>query len=199
MAKKDEDKRVALVEKEVSPLVEEAKSIKIKDEASLEEATELLSKVNQGLDKITEEKEKVTKPANEILKAERARWKPMETVLESAKTILRQGITKYQTKVTEEAAKKAAQIAEKAGSGKMAPQTAIRKMGEIQAPTKSVATKSGSLKFMTVQKFEVIDKTKLPWDYLLADEVAIRKAMKEDGLKLPGVRYYEEQVPVNSR
>ena len=198
MATKEDDKRVTLIEKKVSPSVQEAQSIKIVDEKSLEAATELLSKVNKNLDHITEEKEKITKPLNEALKVERNRWKPMETVLESAKTILRQGIIKYQTQAKKKADDDAAKIAERAGKGTILPQTALRKMGEIQAPVKSVSTTSGSLKFRTDKKFEVMDLSLLPLDYHLADEVAIRKAMKE-GIELPGVRYYEEQVPINSR
>lgn len=200
MAKQAEDKQLIQVEKSYAPIVEKAESLKIVDEKSMEEAVELLSKANKGLDLITEEKEKVTKPLNEALKAERARWKPMETVLESAVSILRKGISAYQTEAKRKADLETAKLAERVGEGKgkLKAETAIRKMGEIEGPQAKVATASGSLKFRTEKKFEVVDMSKLPIEYLLPDEPAIRKAMKE-GTELPGVRYYTEEVPINSR
>ena len=200
MAKPAEDKRLVQVEKSYAPIVEKAEALKIVDEQSMAEATELLSKANKGLDLITEEKEKITKPLNEALKAERARWKPMETVLESAVSILRKGITAYQTEAKRKADLEAAKLAERVGEGrgKLKAETAIRKMGEIEGPQAKVETASGSLKFRTEKKFEVVDMSKLPVEYLLPDEPAIRKAMKE-GIELPGVRYYTEEVPINSR
>lgn len=192
------DKRIVQVEKEISPIVAKAESIIIKDEKSMGEAVELLSTVNQRLDAITKEKETITKPANEILKRERARWKPMETMLESAVSVLRKSISTYQTKAKAKADADAAKITEKVQAGKISAPTAIRKMGEIEGPAGKVATGSGSVQFRTEEKFEILDYTKLPWEYLVPDESAIRKAMKE-GLKLPGVRYYTEEVPVNRR
>lgn len=193
-----EDKRIVQVVKEISPIVAKAESIVIKDEKSMGEAVELLSTVNKRLDAITEEKEKITKPANEILKRERARWKPTETMLESAVSVLRKAISAYQTKAKAKADADAARISERVSAGKMSAPTAIRKMGEIDGPAGKVKVESGSVQFRTEEKFEILDYTKLPWEYLVPDESAIRKAMKE-GLRLPGVRYYTEEVPVNRR
>lgn len=192
------DKRIMQVEKEISPIVEKAESITIKDEKSMKEATELLSVVNQRLDAIEAEKKTITDPANAILKRERARWKPTETMLESAVSILRKNITAYQTIAKRKADEAAAKITEKVQAGKISAPTAIRKMGEIDGPAEKVKSDSGSIAFRTEHKFEVLDHTKLPWAYLVPDESAIRTAMK-DGLKLPGVRYYTEEVPVNRR
>lgn len=200
MPKPTEDKRLIQVEKSYAPIVEKAEALKITDEKSMEEAVELLSKANKGLDLITAEKEKITKPLNEALKAERGRWKPMETVLESAVSILRKGISAYQTEAKRKADEETARLAERVGEGKgkLKAETAIRKMGEIDTPAARVATTSGSLKFRTEKKFEVEDMSKLPLEYHLPDETAIRKAMKE-GTELAGVRYYTEEVPINSR
>jgi len=203
---KTEDKRIVQVEKSYAPLVERAEALEIVDEKSMKEATELLSKANKGLDLITEEKEKVTKPLNEALKAERARWKPMETVLESAVSILRKGITAYQTAAKKKADEEAARIAERVGPGrgKLSASTAVRKMGEIEQPTEKVETGAGSIKFRTDYEFHVEDPIALlkatgnEYAELLLKKTALKEAAKA-GKKIPGIRIEEVQVPINSR
>ena len=64
-------KDLTIIQKSLSPLAAEAKTLKIKDLGSLKMATEILSKLNKLNDRIREEKERVTKPLNEALKAER--------------------------------------------------------------------------------------------------------------------------------
>lgn len=200
MATAPEDKRIAVVAKQVSPIVEQAKSIVIKDLKGMEAATELLSQVNTKLDEIEKEKGEIIDPAKAIIKKEKARWEPWESVLEEAKDILRKGMSAYQTEAKRIADKKQADILARAkpGKGNLSLEKAVEKIENIDTPAATVATESGSLKFRTDKKFEVMDMTMLPLEYHLADEVAIRKAMKE-GVELPGVRYYTEEVPINSR
>ena len=83
-------------------------------------------------------------------------------------------------------------------SGKIGIDKAVDKLAQIDRVDKKVETDSGSTSFVEHQCFEVVDITKLPTDYLLPDEVKIRASMKL-GTKLPGVRYYTEQRPRNSR
>ena len=199
MAEKTE-KSVALFEQKVSPIFEQAQALEIVDEKGQAEAAELLSHLNKNLDAVTKEKEKVTKPLNEALKAERGRWKPLENFLEEGIAIVRRKMGTYQTEATRKAQEEAAKIAARVGDGKgkLKVETAVRKMDEIETPAQAVVAESGMVKFRTVKKFEVMDVTMLPIEYVLPNEPAIRAAMTK-GQELPGVRYYEEQVPVNFR
>ncbi len=70
-------------------------------------------------------------------------------------------------------------------------------MENLDKPVDKVNTQSGKISFKEVEKFEVEDISKLPIEYHLADEVAIRNAMKAN-IHLEGVRYYKEQVPINN-
>lgn len=199
MTTKDKDIVPALT-KQVAPIVLQATELEIIDAASMTQATEMLSVLNKKNDQITDEKEKITKPLNQALKVERSRWKPLETTLEEAIGIVRRKMSAYQTEAKRiadiEAAKIAARVGE--GRGKLTPETAVRKLGEIDAPAATVASDAGSVAFRTVKHFEVMDFSALPDNYKLADESAIRTAMKQ-GVEVPGVRYYETQEPVNSR
>lgn len=187
-------------EKQIDIYLKEAHSLKIETPEGMRSATVFLSNLNKANDKVTAEKEKVTKPLNEALRAERNRWKPVETKLAEAIALVRGVMTKYQTesvkKQKEEEAKIAARVGE--GKGHLTAETAVRKMEEIEAPEEVVATEAGSVQFRSVMKFEVMDITMLPKEFLLPNEVKIRENMKQ-GNTIPGVRYYEEQVPYNSR
>lgn len=200
MVKQGEKNEVALIQKDMTPIVQQAEKLEITEAIDMTAAAEILSKLNLFSDKIEEEKSKVTKPANEILKAERARWKPLETVYEAAIAALRRKMTDYQTaaiaKQREDEARIAARVGE--GKGKLKVETAIAQIESLDKPAEKVATESGSVKFKTVRKFEVTDVSKLPIEYVLANEVKIRAAMNA-GIQVEGVRYYEEQVPANFR
>jgi len=172
----------------------------IKSAKEMEKAVDILSQLNKINDKITAEKEKVTKPLNEALRTERARWKPAETILETAIAAIRKGITAFQTEQKKLADEEAEKIANRVGpgKGKFTPETAVAKLDAIDRPAESVETASGKVKFREVKKFEVMDITMLPVEYILPNETAIRKAMNS-GINIPGVRYYEEQQVINLR
>lgn len=196
----DSNKAVTVIEKSLSPVVRKAEELVISDDSSMKSAVELLSHLNRSLDQVTEEKEKVTKPLNEALKVERGRWKPFETMCESAIALVRGKMTSYKKEQDRIAEEKAAKIANRIGEGKgkLKVETAVKKIEEIKTVGKSVASDTGSVKFKKVKKFEVMDVTMLPVEFILADVVAIRAKMRE-GVELPGVRYYEEDEVSNSR
>lgn len=191
---------VALIEKKVNPLMAKAEKFEIESAKDMTEATAMLSEMNKIGDRIQAEKDKVMKPLNQAIKAERARWKPIETMFESGIASLRKAMTKYQTEQKRIADEKADKIASRVGEGKgkLKAETAMSKIDEIDRPDSIVATDAGVVKFRTVKKFEVMDMTMLPIEYHIADDAAIKAAMSQ-GTELPGVRYYEEQVPVNFR
>lgn len=193
------------IQKTITPIVTTAASITITTPAHMKDATELLSLVNKNIDRIEAEREKVTKPLNAALKAENARWKPMRTSLESARDTIREKMSEYQTaqkaRTDAEAAAIAARI--KPGKGNLSPETGVQKIASLDTPSSSVAADSGSVTFITVKHFEVVNILELAKNaaataYLLPNEPAIRKAMLA-GIPLAGVRYYETQEPRNSR
>ena len=189
---------IAVYEKE--SVVAVAAEIHIVSHTALAEAVETLSKLNQLYDRITAEKEKVTKPLNEALKAERGRWKPLETLYETAIATLRGKMTAYQTAMVAEQKKEEAKLIARVGEGKgkLRVETVVRKLAEAQQAPDKVSTDAGMVKFKTVQKFEVMNFAELPDNYKLANEVAIRESMKT-GASIPGVRFFEEQTPINFR
>lgn len=182
----------------INPIVQRAESLEIEKQADLPQAVQMLSELNKTADKITEEKEKITKPLNEALKQERNRWKPIETVLEQAINTLRTKITKYQT--AQIAIEKAQQekIAARLEKGTLTLPTAVRRLADLKISEKSVNSEAGYIKFRVTKKFIVENLELVPRDYLIINEALIKEAMK-DQKEIPGIRYYEEQTPINYR
>lgn len=178
----------------------DVKDVVIASDADMEVATATLSGLNASLSQVTEERERVTKPLNEALKAERSRWKPVEDALGAAIASLRARIGAYQlAKVTaqrEAEAKIASRVG--VGRGKLSMERASERMALVPKAASRVESVGGSVTFREEERFEVMDVTMLPHEYVLPNETAIRRALR-DGKRLAGVRYYVEMVPVNRR
>lgn len=193
-----EPKEVAALSKEIAPFVN--KEVTITSPADMKVAAETLSQLNRYADKVKAAKEKITKPLNVALKAAREQYKPLETQLDERIQAIRSAMGTYQLEADNRAAAEEAKIAARVGEGKghFTPETAVRKFGEIEHAEQRIETESGAVKFRDTKKFEVMDITMLPLEYVLPNEPMIRKAM-QDGIELQGVRYYIEKTPINSR
>lgn len=188
------------LKKELSPIAEEAQSLRILDPASLKHATEILSKLNKYNDQIESEESKVLTPLKEAMKAEKARWAPLKDMYKEAIGLIRLQMTRYQTERVEEVLEETEAITARIapGKGHLTLETAVKKLEAIPTIDKTTSTDEGSVTFVETKRFEVVDISLLPLEYHLPDEVLIRKAMKE-GKELPGVRYWTEQTPRNIR
>jgi len=159
----------------------------------------MLSQVNKFLDKLKDEKEELTKPINDSLKAIRLRYKPLEEPLEEAKEYLRGEQKRYQTEQVKIQMAEEARIAEKLSSGKIKKlETAVRKIGEIDKPEDLVIAESGTVNFRKEDVLRIVDKSKIPLEYLIPDEKAILAAFKA-GKKVDGCFLDFQMVPVNRR
>lgn len=179
-------------------IITKAENLTIATQDDLVVATTVLSELNRAKDAIIEEKEKVTRPLLDALNAERARWKPRELQLDTLITKVRTAMTVFQTNLLATQKKEQDKIVSKLEDGKIKPETAIRKLGEMDTVEKKVETESGSISFKTVMRFEVTDLSAVPVEYVVLNDVKVREALKE-GKSIPGIRKYEEQVPINKR
>ncbi len=191
---------IKVIEKEINPMLLKASKLTIKGVDDMKEATEYLSQLNIAKDRVVDRMETITKPAKEVIKSAEAVWKPFINAVKEAIEDIREKMSDYQTqsilKAREEEAKIANRIGE--GKGKLKLETASNKIAEIEKPEAKINVESGSLKFREDQCFEVEDISQLPQEYLLANEIKIRSALKA-GIKLKGVRYYTKMVPINTR
>ncbi len=192
---------IAVIEKkEISPIESKVSKLTIIGPKDMSLATEMLSTLNKTLDKVVAYKEAKTKPLNQALKVIRGETKPIETRLEDMINSIRRKMGSYQTEQVRISQEKKDKIADRVGEGKgkFKAETAIAKMDEVDTPEAAVSTDSGTVQFRTVKNYRIVDANKIPREYLLPDPTSIKVAMKQ-GTEIPGVEYFEEQVPINFR
>lgn len=194
------DNTIVAYREKAMPIVTRGLSIEIDSQARMIEATEILTAINQNLDRIKAEKEKVLAPLREAANAEKARWEPLETMFKPIVERLRGLMSAYQTSLI--AKQKAEQLAITNrvgdGRGKLKPETAIRKLGEIDTVEVKVQVESGGLSFREKKVLKIVDSKLIPQEYWIIDEDAVMAALKE-GVAVPGAMIEIVQVPVNKR
>jgi hypothetical protein len=68
---------------------------------------------------------------------------------------------------------------------------------KILKKTENTTEKLNQIRTRKVTKLKITDKTKIPYDYLVVDEVALKRALIS-GEKIDGAELYEEEIAVNS-
>lgn len=173
------------------------KPLKIKNEKTLTEAVEILSRANKHLDYITEQKELLTKPINQTLKEIRSRYKPLEDQLESIIHDIRRQMTAYQTSVENKKLAKQLTISTNLKQGKIDLEKAVNKMANT-ATVDKFKTESGSLKFRPTQTLKVTDIDLIPRIYFDLNESRLLSTLKQ-GKQVEGAKIEVKQVPINHR
>ena len=198
---KSQNKELAIIQKNVSSASGAAQALIIKDQKGLEKAIDVLSKIKSIGKQIKERMEAPVKRAYQAykdIKAEQEKtFGAMLSSYEEAEQIAKGKILDYQQEVDRAAREAEEKLAARVERGTMRPETASKKMEDIERVDTTVQSKGGAVQFRTVQRFEIIDKAKLPMEYLTPDLPAIRGALFQ-GIKLEGVRYYEEKILAGS-
>lgn len=200
VVKSVENREVAVIEKKANPLIDKAKSQTVKNEEEKRDATLVLSEMNKVVDQITEFEEKVTIPLKAALKAETDRWKPFKTAFKVEIERIRGLLGNYQTAMVKTQKIEENKIANRVGDGKgfLKPETASRKIDEIEKPAEKVITEAGSLSFRTDKILKLTNVNIIPDDFWIIDEKKVLDTLKA-GRVVPGAEVEEIQVPINRR
>lgn len=195
-----DNEQLTVTLKDIKPITERLENLEIISPNTLKLATTILSNANTYLDSVIAYKESKTKPLNQALKVIRAETKPLEEALESLIESIRTKMSKYQTELANTRLEAELAITQRIGEGrgKLKLETAVNKLEALAPVAQSVETDAGSVTFIATKKCEVVDMALLPLEYHVADETKVRSAMKQ-GVELPGVRYWTEQIPRNVR
>lgn len=200
-----ETKEISVVKRQVTMAMKEATDLFIDSKESMEMAGEVRKRIKQVGALIKARKEKITKPLNEALKSARDLFRPLEENHEEAEAIVGQKMITYQKQVDEErqgieaeANTKKAEIDRKLAEGEITESSAKRSEKSIEkkigkAPEE--VKKGESYHTRTIKKFRVIDRTKIPLEYMMVNEVAVRGAMLQD-VVVPGIEYYLDKIIV---
>lgn len=188
-----ETKELAVLKTQVSKLENQANAVTIESAEDYSGAVDIVNKLKEAGSNIKAKKESITKPLNEALKNARNLFAPIEEQFERAEGIVKQKLLTYKRKVDAEAVAQEAKIAEKVESGKMKLATGERKLDEIERVDTTTRGKVGEVQVRKIKKVKITDEAALPRQYLIPDQVAIRRDALS-GITIPGVEVYEEET-----
>lgn len=198
-------KEIAVVKTQVSKAISAAESIEIKTDEQMLEAGEIKKKIKIVGKMVKEKKEAITKPLNDALKQVRELFKPLEEGYEQADDMIASKMIAYQRiieekqrKIEEEARKKLEEAQKQLEQGKLTEKQAERVENKIEKKLEEapqVIKKSENFQTREIKKFRIINETEVPREYLMIDEVKVRKAMMA-GIVVSGVEYYTDKIIV---
>lgn len=159
------------------------RTFEIVDNDTLDFAAEILAEVKGKNNRLEEMKQTATKPMNDALKAVRSWFAPAQNHYAEAEQIIKGKIAAYHREV--EARRLAALVKIDDAADSKTITVALGELGAAQKPvTKGVSVTE-------VWAFEITDPALLPREYLMPDEVKIRKVSLA-GIEIPGVRRFKE-------
>ena len=180
-----ENKKVALLEKEVNVLFKNSVDLKISNAETLAVGIDLKDNLKAKGKVIKETKEGITKPMNLALKNTRAMFKPAETYYADAVKLVKEKIGKYVIAQEEKKAEKERAIREKIESGAINTEEAEMKIEKLKEVNKEGET--GKMHMTTRKGVEITDEAQIPRKYLSLNMVLIRKEALA-GIEIPGVK-----------
>ena len=185
-------KEIEVYKKEVAGAASFSKTLAIKNQDDYERAFSEGKKIKDRLDEIVARKEEITKPMNSALKSIRELFKPIEMAGGEAIRVIKNKMLVYTTEQTRKAEETKLKLAGRVERGTMKVDTAVRKIGEVETPEKTTVTADGRATTVTCKAWRVVDKSKIPLEFMEPDMVAI-KASFRSGKPVAGVEEYADQ------
>lgn len=188
-----------------SELEATAKALVIKDEESLRQATDILGWIATLKKQVEERRQFFTKPLNDQVRRINDFFKEMLRPLETADRILREKVLAYRQEQEKKRREEEARLRKMLEKEQKRMEREAAKQGlpappPIPAPTASVAPQPktieaslGAVSAKLVWDFEIEDETKIPREFLMVNEKAIRAAIKAGVRHIPGVRIFQRE------
>jgi hypothetical protein len=199
MQKKKEDTadQFALVQQKAVSMEEMLEEFQVESDEDLEAASDRIKQVKTLQKFIESEKDKFVAPAKAIIAEAREKYDPYIKKCQNAEEVLKLRAKKYMIAADEKRRASEAKIAAQVESGKIKPETAIKKMETLPEAQKTVRTDQGSALRMSKRKVaRITDAALVPDRYWVIDEVLVRKvalALDKFGQEMiPGVIVEEE-------
>jgi hypothetical protein len=198
------------INEQVSKIEQTALSLDIKDDSSLSMASDALGWIAKTKKALEEKRKFFVQPLNDQVKKINDMFKGYSEPLEKADSILRGKVMGYrqeQERIRREEEERLRKLAEK-------EQKRLEKLAEknntvapppIPIPVmpqqpKTVESNLASVSAKVVWEFEIVDENKIPREFMIPNEKAIRAAVKAGVRSINGVKIYQtEQLAVRGR
>lgn len=191
---------IAVARRDVESVLAEMKELSVTDGEQAKQAGEFLTRVKLTQQIVTAvfepERKRTYAEYQEVLKARDELTKPLERAEREVKRMISAWRTEEERKRRE--AEAAARKAEEERRLAEAMETGNEEVLEkpIFAPQTPEPQKLDGISYMDVWRYEIVDEFKLPRAFLVPDEKAIARHVRENkgATQIPGVRVYCEKV-----
>lgn len=198
----DAKRESQIATKEAEKLSGAVSKAKIRKEADLQNATELLTKIKSTSREIEKRRKEITQPLNLALKSINDLFREPGDKLKDAEAVIKSAILDYHERIEARAAKKINKIEDQVDSGELEMSDAMDKLSNVKQGPQQINTESGGAHFQGRKKISIVDVSKLPPKYFLRESVleALRLEVSKDiksGLPMPdGAEYITEKTVV---
>ncbi len=183
---------------DVDQILASAKIV-IKTEDDRLKASEIIVSLKKKYDTLEENRTSLVKPLNDHVKFINAQFKPFTEKLDSGISALKRGVANYlleeerkaKEKEEKELAKLKAKNEKREAEGK-AP--IIKTIESAERPASVAHTQGGKTGGRKVWKFEVIDSSLVPAEFLSPDVDKIKQAVANGSREIAGVKIYEDII-----
>jgi hypothetical protein len=176
------DKGLTKLQEELKPtvgdlIVDQTKYDPFKDDSYLTEGTFLLNRFSEAKKKIEDQRIAFTKPLNESLRSINGFFKTFSDPIKQADDELRQKLAEHRHQLE---------------AKRIAAQNTANDLG-LEVPD-DLRKKIGGVVVKKAWTFEVEDKSKIPNEFLMIDEVKIRAAIRAGVRTMSGIKIYQKDV-----
>lgn len=159
---------VATLEKLAAPVMRKVTDLKIKTKEDFELAANLVKKLKEWSKEASEQESKIINPMKEAMKAAQLHFKPFRNRVAEIELFTKSQMDLFLS--NQEA--KLKQLEANFSTGK------IKKVSTLLASQDSLRVDNGAAQIRKVWKVNIIDAKKIPREFLIPDEVAIRESCK---------------------
>lgn len=184
----NEEQSLVVIKKEVEK-IEDTSRFTITSQVKLEQAVEARKELSKVKKVLENQKQEIVGPLNQALKKTRDLFKPYEQRLDIVDSWLKEQMLKWEAIQEAERKKKEVEIETKIAEGEMTFEEAGKKIEKIEKKIEAVPTRE-------ISKVEIIDKSKLPLEYLEPDLISIKRDLIA-GKDIPGAKLVKEKVVYN--
>lgn len=179
-------------------LIEKADTITITNEIERQEATEFAVVLKRKFDDLEEARTKLVKPLNDHVKFINSQFKVHTSKLEDLQTKIKKGIGAYllaeEKKAREEEEARLKAIKEENAKREEEGKAPVM-MESVERPsTISRSETGGKTSAKKVWKFEVVDASQVPVEFLSPDIEKIKLAVSNGAREIAGVKIYEDMI-----
>ena len=188
------NQEVVSIKTQAAELAAYADALVIKIEDDVKTASNMLSTVRSMTKQTDEQRRFFVDPYGELVKKINDYFRPFSLILKSSDSTISRKLGDYRMAQEAKAEKARQATMTKIEAGKITLEQGMAKLENVKEVDKTVRTSEATMTFTIVKKVEIVDASLLSREYLIPDEVKIRKVAIA-GVVIPGVKVTETKEP----